>query len=221
MMMDAMTQDRLSKWKKSATRLVAGGLVGMAASAGALVLAGSDLVGAMGPSRVALATIGLIYGLMALMVGFGLAAPRAGAKLLNVADAEELREERSGMLLSVVTMGALGLVLVLLAVARTPGFAAGLVSAEVAMGALALSVVGGAVASWAWRDRFDELNRQLGLEGCFWAFCLSWVLLTLWAAADFLGLGASLTAIDVVTTLAAMMLLGSFIAVGRRGMMVR
>jgi len=220
-MMDAMTQDRLSKWKKSATRLVAGGLVGMAASAGALVLAGSDLVGAMGPSRVALATIGLIYGLMALMVGFGLAAPRAGAKLLNVADAEELREERSGMLLSVVTMGALGLVLVLLAVARTPGFAAGLVSAEVAMGALALSVVGGAVASWAWRDRFDELNRQLGLEGCFWAFCLSWVLLTLWAAADFLGLGASLTAIDVVTTLAAMMLLGSFIAVGRRGMMVR
>ncbi|MBN8845294.1 MAG: hypothetical protein J0H88_18820 [Sphingomonadales bacterium] len=220
-MMDAMTQDSLSKWKKSATRLVAGGLVGVAASAGALVLAGSDLVGAMGPSRVALATIGLIYGLMALMVGFGLAAPRAGAKLLNVADAEELREERSGMLLSVVTMGALGLVLVLLAVARTPGFSAGLVSAEVAMGALALSVVGGAVASWAWRDRFDELNRQLGLEGCFWAFCLSWVLLTLWAAADFLGLGASLTAIDVVTTLAAMMLLGSFVAVGRRGMMVR
>lgn len=220
-MMDAMTRDRMPKWKKSAIRLVVGGLIGAAASAAVLSLAGSELLQAMGPSRVALATVGLVYGLMAAMVGFGLAAPRAGAKLLNVADDEELREERSGMLLSVVTMGALGLVLVLLAVARAPGFAAGLVPAGVAMGALLLSVVGGAAASWAWRDRFDELNRQLGLEGCFWAFCLSWVLLTLWAAADFLGLGVSLTAIDVVTTLAAMMLLGSFVAVGRRGMMVR
>ncbi|WP_422058883.1 hypothetical protein [Sphingopyxis sp.] len=216
-----MTQDNAPKWKRSVARMLAGGLVGAAVSAAALALAGSALLDAMGPSRVALATVGLVYGLMAAFVGFGLAAPRMGARLLNVADADELREERSGMLLSVITMGALGLALVLLAVARAPGFAAGLVPAGAAMGALIAISVAGVVASWRWQGRFDELNRQLGLEGCFWAFCLSWVLLTLWAAADFLGLGAVLTPIDVVTTLAAMMLLGSFVAVGRRGMMVR
>jgi len=219
--MSVMTQDSAPKWKRSVMRMLAGGLVGAAISAAALALAGSALLDAMGPSRVALAAVGLVYGLMAAFVGFGLAAPRIGAQLLNVADAEELREERSGMMLSVVTMGALGLALFLLAVARTPGFAAGLVPAGAAMAALVAISVGGVAASWRWQGRFDELNRQLGLEGCFWAFCLSWVVLTLWGAADFLGLGAALTPIDVVTTLAAMMLIGSFVAVGRRGMMVR
>jgi hypothetical protein len=156
-----------------------------------------------------------------MLVGFGLAMPRAGAQLLNVGDADELREERAGMMTSVITTGTMGLVLLLLAVARAPGFEAGLVSAHAAMTALVVAVAGGIVASWAWRNRYDELNRQLGLEGCFWAFCLSWVLLSLWAAADFLGFGLALTAIDVVTTLSAMMLLGSFIAIGRRGMMSR
>lgn len=219
--MSAMTQDGAGRWKRTAARLLAGGIVGIAASAGMLALAGSALIGAMGPSRVALAAVGLIYLLMAAMVGFGLAAPRAGAHLLNVADAEELREERRGMAMSVATMGAIGLVLILLAVARTATFAAGLVPATVAMGALLAATVLGAAASWGWQGRFDELNKQLGLEGCFWAFCLSWLVLTLWAAADFLGFGPALTAIDVVTTLAAMMLLGSFVAIGWRGMMVR
>jgi hypothetical protein len=47
------------------------------------------------------------------------------------------------------------------------------------------------------------------------------LLLTLWAAADFLGWGVILTPIDVVTTLSAMMLAGAFVAIGRRGMMTR
>lgn len=218
--MNAMTQDGAAKGKQLAIRLIVGALVGLAVSAALLGLAGSTLLDAMGPSRVVLAAVGAIYALMAALVGFGLAAPRAGAQLLNVGDADELREERAGMLLSVATMGAIGLVLLLLALAAGPGFA-GPVPAGVAMGALVLVVVGGVVASWTWRDRYDELNRQLGLEGCAWAFGLGWVLLTLWAAADFLGFGARLTPIDVVSTLAAMMLAGSFVAIGRRGMMTR
>jgi hypothetical protein len=219
--MNAMTQEGAAKWKRSAIKMLVGGMVGAAVAAGALALAGSALLDAMGPSRVALAAVGVVYAMMAAFVALGVAAPRAGAQLLNVADADELRDERGGMLMSAGTMGVLGLVLILLAVAQAPGFAAGLVPAGVAMGALVAATVGGTIASWAWRDRFDELSWQLGLEGCFWAFCLSWLLLTLWAAADFLGFGAVLTAIDVVTTLAAMMLLGSFVAIGRRGMMNR
>ena len=218
--MSAMTQDGTPKWKTSAIKMLTGGVVGAAVAAGILGIAGSALLDAMGPSRVALATVGVVYAMMAALVGFGLAAPRAGARLLNVGDADELREERAGMMLSVITMGSIGLVLVLLALASGPGFA-GPVPATLAFGVLVLAVAGGALASWAWRDRYDELNRQLGLEGCFRAFCLSWVLLTLWAAADFLGFGLALTPVDVVTTLAAMMLAGSFVAIGRRGMMTR
>lgn len=215
-----MTQDKTSKWKKSATKMLVGALVGFGFASGMLAVAGSNLLDAMGPSRVALAAVGLTYVLMALFVGFGLAAPRAGAALLNVGDADELREERGNMLRSVLTMAVMGAVLVLLALAASPGFA-GPVPAPVAMGGLLVALVAGIVATLRWRGRFDELNRQLGLEGCFWAFCLSWIVLTLWGAADFLGFGWTLTPIDVVTTLSAMLLAGSFVAIGLRGMMTR
>ena len=219
--MSAMTEDKVARWKRSAVRMLIGALVGAGAMSAMLGAAGSELLDAMGPSRVALGTVGLVYALMAALVGFGLAAPRAGATLLNVADADELREERRGMLLSVLVMGALALAFIMLALARGPGFAVGPVSATAAMAVLLIVFVGGAFASWRWQGAYDELNRQLGLEGCAWAFGLSWLLLTLWAAADFLGWGVSLTPIDVVTTLAAMMLLGAFVAIGRRGMMSR
>lgn len=220
-MTSIMTQDKSATWKRSGMRMLVGALVGAGAMSAVLAIAGSDLLDAMGPSRVALGAVGLVYGLMAALVGFGLAMPRAGAGLLNVADADELREERRGMLRSVLTMAAVGAALILLALARGPGFAAGPVPAGVAMGLLLIVFAGGAIMSWRWRNDFDELNHQLGLEGCFWAFCLSWVVLTLWAAADFLGWSVTLTPVDVVATLAAMMLVGAFVAIGRRGMMVR
>jgi hypothetical protein len=91
----------------------------------------------------------------------------------------------------------------------------------VAFGALALILAGGGVVSWLWQGRFDELARQLGLEGAAWAFYLAWVVLTLWGAADVLGFGARLTAIDAVTVPAAALLAGSFVAIARRGMMMR
>ena len=217
----AMTQDGRRSWRKTAIGMALGALVGAGAMSGVLALAGTDLLDAMGPSRVVLAGVGLVYMLMGAMVGFGVAAPRAGAAVLNVADAEELRDDRANLVFSVLVTTLLGATLLLLAVARGPGFAAGVVAPDVAFGALVLLLVGGAAASWAWRDRFDELGRQLGLEGASWAFYLSWVILFVWGAADFLGLGARLTAIDAVTVTAATLLLGSFVAIGRRGMMTR
>jgi len=217
----AVTGNRASQVKASALKMLVGAMVGAGFSAAALALAGAGLLDAMGPSRVALAGVGLVYLLMGAFVGFGLVAPQAGAKLLNVGDADELRDERSTLAQSTAVMGITGIVLVLLALARGPGFAAGPVSAEVAIGALLLSTAAGVFASWRWRGAFDELSWQLGLEGCLWAFCLSWVILSLWAAADFLGFGAVLSPIDVVTTLSAMLLLGSFVAIGKRGMMTR
>ncbi|MBO9696597.1 MAG: hypothetical protein J7499_10410 [Sphingopyxis sp.] len=61
-----------------------------------------------------------------------------------------------------------------------------------AVGALLQSTAGAVLASWRWRNAFDELNWQIGLEDCLWAFCLSWVVLSLRAAAGFFGFGATL-----------------------------
>ncbi len=221
MMARTMAQDGRRSWRKTALSTIVGGLVGAGAMAAMLSLAGTELLDAMGPSRVALAAVGLIYVLMAAMVGFGVAAPRAGAKVLNVADAEELYDDRANLLFSTIVMTLLGATFLLLALARAPGFAAGVVPASAAFASLALILAGGALASWLWRGRFDELSRQLGLEGASWAFYISWIVLTVWGAADFLGLGATLTPIDAVTVPAAALLAGSFAAIGRRGMMVR
>ena len=209
----------VAAWKKSGIGALVGAIVGAGTVAGLMHVAGTDFIDAMGGSRVALAGVAILYLLMAAFVGFGLAAPRTGARLLNVADADELREERAGMGRSVIVMSAIGAAL--LALARTPSFPTGPVPAQAAAAVLALVIAGGVAASWAWRRQYDELNRQLGIEGGYWAFGLSWIGLTLWGAADFLGLGPALTAIDVVTTLAAMMLVGAFVAIGRRGLMMR
>lgn len=219
-MSKVMTHDR-TRAKKAAVSGLLGAVVGAGSVSGLLYLAGPGLLDAMGPSRIALAGVGVVYGLMAGMIGFGLAAPRAGAAVLNVADADELRDDRANLLFSTIVMASFALTFLLLALARGPDFAAGIVPASVAMGALLLLLGGSALASWLWKDRFDELSRQLGLEGAAWAFYLSWTVLTLWAAADYLGLGATLTPVDVVTIPAAMLLLGSFVAIGRRGMMIR
>ena len=211
----------VAAWKKSGIGALVGAIVGAGTVAGLMHVAGTDFIDAMGGSRVALAGVAILYLLMAAFVGFGLAAPRTGARLLNVADADELREERAGMGRSVIVMSAIGAALLALALARTPSFPTGPVPAQAAAAVLALVIAGGVAASWAWRRQYDELNRQLGIEGGYWAFGLSWIGLTLWGAADFMGLGPALTAIDVVTTLAAMMLVGAFVAIGRRGLMMR
>ena len=78
-MMSAMTQDKVATWKRSGVRMLVGALVGAGAMSAVVAAAGSDLLDAMGPSRVALGAVGLVYGLMAALVGFGLAAPRATA----------------------------------------------------------------------------------------------------------------------------------------------
>ncbi len=220
-MIMAMTEERTRGLKKTAL----GALVGMIAGAGAMTLflnaAGDSLLDAMGGSRIALAGVGIVYLLVGLFVAFGVAAPGAGARVLNVADAEELCDGRSSLLFSSLTMGLLGLVLSLLAIARGPDFPDGPVPAGVAIAALVLLLAAGGWMVVRYDSLVDELNHQLGLEGAAWAFGLSWLALTLWAAADMLGFGARLTAVDAVTVPAAMLLVGSFVAIGRRGMMVR
>ena len=71
------------------------------------------------PSRLAAAAIGVIYVLMGLFVGVGALAPGAGAKFLNVEDADEILAERKSI--GPGAIGALLIGLMLMALALTPG----------------------------------------------------------------------------------------------------
>jgi hypothetical protein len=216
----AMTDERKRKWKKAGVSSLIGAAVGAGTVSLALWAAGEGLLAAMGPSRIVLGGIGLVFVLVGAMVGFGLAAPRAGAKLLNVGDAEELVEDRPKLLSSALYMGWIGVTLLLLALARTPDFAAGIVAPGVALAALAVLMVV-SLLSYTWMRSYDEFDRQLGLEGASWAFLIAAGVLLPWAAFDALGWNAPLASLDVIAVLAISLIAGSFVAVARRGMMVR
>lgn len=216
----AMTDERKRKWKKAGVSALIGAAVGAGSVSLALWAAGGGLLAAMGPSRIALGGIGILFVLISAMIGFGLAAPRAGAQVLNVGDAEELVEDRPKLLSSALYMGWIGVTLLLLALARTPDFAAGIVAPGVALAALAV-LIAVSLLSWYWMRSYDEFDRQLGLEGASWAFLIACAVLLPWAAFDALGWNAPLASLDVIAVLAVALIAGSFVAVAKRGMMVR
>lgn len=212
--------DNSRKWKKAMLSGLAGAAFGAGSVALMMWLAGDGLLEAMGPSRVILAGVGLIYLLVTMMIGFGLAAPRAGAKLLNVDDAEELVDDRPKLLGSALYMGLAGLTLILIALARAPGFAAGPIVPGIAVAALAILLIA-SILSFRWLRVYDEFDRQLGIEGGSWAFLIACAILLPWGTLDALGWAVPLSSIDVISVLAASLIGGSFAAVGARGMMVR
>lgn len=220
-MSDMTIKPAAAKWRKLTLQLFLGALVGGGSMMAILTLTGKAMLQDMGGSRVALAGVGLIYLLIGAMVGFGAAAPKAGAKLLNVDDADELREQRGTLSLSLIIMVAIGGALIVLALARAPGMPGGVIEPLIAFALLVVALAGSSLLGWLADARYDELDRQLSLEGMSYGFSFTLLVLTLWAAAAHLGLGVRLLPVDVISLLAAMLLLGLFWAVGRRGMMTR
>lgn len=219
-MSTAMSEERKRKWKKAGVSSLIGAAVGAGTVSLALWGIGEGLLLAMGSSRIVLGGVGLVFLLIGAMVGFGLAAPQAGAKVLNVGDAEELVEDRPKLLLSTLYMGWIGVTLALLALARTPDFTAGIVAPGVALAALAILLFA-SLLSYRWMRSYDEFDRQLALEGGAWAFLIACAVLLPWAAFDALGWNVPLGSLDVIAVLAASLIAGSFVAVAKRGMMVR
>lgn len=219
--MGEVTEDmNAGKLKKTVLSSLAGAAVGAGSVTVLIWLAGDSLLDAMSPSRAILALVGLVYLLMTAMMAFGLVAPRAGAKLLNVDDAEELVDDQPKLIRSIFYMTVVGLALILLALARGPGFPEGVVAPGVGLGAV-VALLLASLWSFGWMRYYDELDLQMGVEGGAWAFLIACGVLIPWAALDALGWGVSLTSIDVVTVLAVSLLLGCFVAIGKRGMMVR
>jgi hypothetical protein len=210
-------------WRKMAIQAIIGAIAG--ASGMFAMLALIDAQGGLdwAPSAIILLGVGFIYALMGLFVGIGTVAPRlVGQRLLNVADADEIVEERANMGASAIGCIIMGAALMLLAqaVAADAAGAAALVSPAAAFWIL-LAVLGGftLVSLWMWKS-FDELWRQLTVEITALTGNILLVVATVWGSAAAAGLVAGPGPLDLVSLSFGSMLLACFVITARRGMMV-
>lgn len=209
-----MTTVQKPKWKKAAFAAALGGLAGFAAMHAFFEWGGGGELDALGGDRVAVAAVGIVYFLTGAFVGLGLLAPRAGAKVLNVEDAEELTEMRPQLTRSATSFLLSGTLLVLLS-ASGPG---GTVNDALALSATALVIVVSAVLTWQIRRDYDELWRQLSNESAATTLMFLMPALLVWGVLAHLG-RLPFTPLGVVALLAALVLAGTFVAAGRRGML--
>lgn len=206
---------QVARWRKFAFSVLLGALTAYLALEWGLV----PLIKALkikDGGAIAVAGVGLIYVLMGLGVGLGTVFPKAGVQVLNVTD-EDLSEQRAILGGSALCSLLFGIALILLAFAEPVGP----VSAGLALSALGGSILLICLVSWLQWDKYDELLRQISLEGSGIGFLIVLPVLIGWAAAAQLGMVVGFSPLGVVALLSIAMLLGSFIAAGRRGMLIQ
>jgi len=211
-----MSATKASKIRKA---MLAGGLGAVSGAAGmaAFLALGIDPVWEAegGVGRVAAGGVGVIYLLTGLFILMGVALPGLGARLLNVSDVEELLEQRAILAGSALTTIALGIMLLCLAGAGPGGFVPDVFVLAAIAGALIVSVVM-SVRQW---PLYDELWRQLTWEYSTFALALLLPVLILWGAAVQLGYLETIDPLGVIALAAGSLLVGAWIAAGRRGLL--
>lgn len=203
--------------RRLALPLAVGGISGFVASMAFLKLTGMSSGDGLGASRDIAGLVGVIYILVGLVVALGAAKPGVGAKLLNVEDADELREGRRMLSLSAVGMAALGAVLILLALAGPVGPLAPALSVGGAVLLLALATWVSVIS----QRLTDEMQRDLSRDAIAAAFNLMLLIGGGWALLAHTGYMAAPAPLDWLTMFAVSVLLGTFWQAGRRGLMTR
>lgn len=205
---------RITKAQLQKTALAAGlGFVAGGIGMSAFLALGFDMV--WEADRIAVGGVGVVYLMTGLFTLFGAWAPGVGAKVLNVADREELVELRTILIGSGVSVIALGVALLVLACSGDGGG----VPDAIAVGVVALSALIIAVVSIRQWPLYDELWRQLSWESSAFGMSILLPVLMIWATAVHLGYLASMGPLTVIAVVAGSVLVGAFIAAGRRGLL--
>ncbi|MEY4472343.1 MAG: hypothetical protein RL671_647 [Pseudomonadota bacterium] len=202
-------------WSKMILQAVIGGLVGFSAAYFGVHIPGVERI-AQQPGALALAAVGLIYLLMGLIVGLVGANPQASAAMLNVGDVEDARAQRPVLIASGVVFLMLGSAQLLLAMAATGGP----LPPIVAISAMALAITMTGVLSWLQWSRYDELLKQVSWESSAFALAVLGALLLGWAILAQFGTGVAIDPMGLIAMLMGSILVGSFVATGRRGMLM-
>ena len=204
-----------TKWGKLAVMVTSGALVGFFGAMGTLKLVDSGALGGLDASREIALLVALLYVVMGLMVGLGALSPGAGARFLNVEDADELREMRQSLTSSGIGCVAFGVLLAILALSGGEGIIPPLTAAI----AGAVLLVIGVVFSMRSANRSDELMRAVSKDTASLGYYLVFVIVGGWAAAAILGFVAPPQMIDILTAIWAIILIAAFWVCGKRGML--
>ena len=204
-----------NKTRKTVLSLIGGGLVGFLGASGVIILIELGVFGVPDVSQTIALLTALIYLLTGLIVALGVAAPEVGAKFLNVEDADELLEEKQGLVASGWGMIALGVMLALIALGGTGG-------ALQPSWALGGALLMGAIGTWLSTRSMklaDELMRATMVEAGSTAYYLLFVVVGGRAMLSHLGFAPPPSMLDILTLFWALVLVGAFWAAGQRGML--
>ncbi len=207
-----------AKTRKTLIRMAIGAIAGASVTYALLAIVDRSGFDMDDPARLAALGAGIVFALMGLMVGLGTLAPRSGAHLLNVEDADELREQRRPLSRGSVVMLLIGGAMIALALAAVGG-EAGILTREAAAIAVVVAVVGVAGLSIAGRGENDELVQAVGTEAAAGAMYAVLTLFGLWAALAHLGYVAWIEPLGLLAALLDIQLGAAFWVSGRRGLL--
>lgn len=214
-----MTRDEsnsMPRWtRKLAIPGLVGAVAGFLASMAMLRFIDSRAVGGLDTSATIAALVAVLYGVIGLGMLLGTASPKLGARYLNVEDAEELREQKKVLSLSAAAMVLWAAALLALALAAPAGPVPQAVALAVGVGGL----VGGCALSLLAYRACDELMLAVNLEAGALSYALVLLVAGGWAMLAHLGYAAAPTPLDLLTLFYVLVMVASFIAVGRRGML--
>lgn len=214
-----MTENETSSMPRWVRKLLIpaliGAVIGYAASAAMLTYIDSAAVGGLSVSATIAAVVGVLYAVIGLTMVVGTANPQLGARLLNVEDADELREQKKVLTLSGAAMMLWGVALLALALAAPDGPVPQAAALAVGGGGL---VIGIALSVLVYRSS-DELMLAVNLEAAALSYGLLLLVVGLWAMLAHLGYTAAPAPLDLLSLFYVLVLVASFIAVGRRGML--
>ena len=166
-------------------------------------------------THLILGAVGLAYLAMGLIVGIGTMAPQTGAKLLNVEDREELLDQKPSLLggaLVYIVMGVMMIVLANSGESRP-------VPSSIALIVVAIAIIVAFGVTWASWQHYDELMRQISHEASSFGFTLVIVAVLIWGAMAMNGMAPEFDAPSIIALVMGMLLLGAFMAAGRRGLL--
>lgn len=192
-----------------------GAVMGFAAASAMIHFMDSEMVGGLNASARIAALVGVTYAVIGFAIGLGAASPNVGARFLNVEDADELREQKKVLTLSGAGMVLWGVALIALALAA-PGGPVPQAAALVVGGAGFL--IGTLLSVIVYRAS-DELMLAINIEAAALSFGMVFLVIGLWAMLAHLGYAAAPAPLDLLSLFYVLMLVASFIAVGRRGML--
>lgn len=206
------SEAKMQKGRKLIFQMAFGGLLGGLAGYFGLGLLDAEN---MAIDQVMVSAVGLIYLLMGLICGFGLVAPKLGSSILNVEDADEIRDQRRVLTGSTLCMIALGAALIVLPLAGANGAISPVAAFGGLLAALALLIV---VSTRDWKY-YDEMMLQLSRDAGNLAFCGIGTVILIWASAASLGLVGALTPLELVAIISGGFLLAIFVASARKGLL--